>query len=73
MFTPNLNTTIYMKHIDEAILNYVEQKNTDYTVLLTGKWGSGKTYYLEPVQILFNKCFIAEILIISSAVSISNS
>lgn len=49
MFTPNLNTTIYMKHIDEAILNYVEQKNTDYTVLLTGKWGSGKTYYLEPV------------------------
>lgn len=36
-----------MKHIDEAILNYVEQKNTDYAVLLTGKWGSGKTYYLN--------------------------
>jgi ribosomal protein S13 len=36
-----------MKHIDEAILNYVEQKNNDYAVLLTGKWGSGKTYYLN--------------------------
>lgn len=36
-----------MKHIDEAILNYVRQKNTDYAVLLTGKWGSGKTYYLN--------------------------
>ncbi|WP_435353389.1 P-loop NTPase fold protein [Emticicia sp. SJ17W-69] len=38
-----------MKHIDEAILNYIEQANTDYAVLLTGKWGSGKTYYLNNI------------------------
>ncbi|GGE95195.1 P-loop NTPase fold protein [Hymenobacter cavernae] len=37
---PNLN------HITEAVDKYLSS-NTKYAVLITGKWGSGKTYFYE--------------------------
>lgn len=36
-----------MKYIIESIQNYVEKENTNYAILLNGKWGSGKTYFWE--------------------------
>ena len=31
----------------ELIQSYVEDKNSDYAIVLNGAWGSGKTYYLD--------------------------
>ncbi|MFK4167311.1 P-loop NTPase fold protein [Paenibacillus lautus] len=36
-----------MKYIVDSILNYVKQENTNYAILLNGKWGSGKTFFWE--------------------------
>lgn len=36
-----------MKYIEESILNYIKKENTNYAILLNGKWGSGKTYFFE--------------------------
>lgn len=33
------------KQLDKAITDYLKTENTSYAILLTGKWGSGKTYY----------------------------
>ncbi|MBE2918678.1 hypothetical protein HPK02_07170 [Anoxybacillus flavithermus] len=38
-----------MKYIVESVLNYVRKENTNYAILLNGKWGSGKTYFWENV------------------------
>lgn len=38
-----------MSYIVESILNYVKKENTDYAILLNGKWGSGKTYFWENI------------------------
>src|SRR4051812_20814443 len=38
-----------MKYIVESILNYVKKENTNYAILLNGKWGSGKTHCWENV------------------------
>ena len=36
-----------MNYLLESILNYVKKGNTNYAVLLNGKWGSGKTHFWE--------------------------
>ena len=33
--------------IKGAIKNYLEAKETDYAIMLTGEWGSGKTYFVR--------------------------
>lgn len=38
---------IIVKYIVESVLNYVKQENTNYAILLKGRWGSGKTYFWE--------------------------
>lgn len=38
-----------MFHIKEIVKEYLETKDTDYSILITGKWGSGKTYYIKNV------------------------
>lgn len=35
----------------DAIIQYVEQPNTDYAFMLTGPWGSGKTYFWKHVVV----------------------
>lgn len=34
-----------MEQIAKAIEEYISRDSTDYAVLITGKWGSGKTYF----------------------------
>jgi hypothetical protein len=36
-----------MEHIIESIKNYLKREETDYAVMITGEWGSGKTYFWE--------------------------
>ncbi|MFJ7308825.1 P-loop NTPase fold protein [Peribacillus frigoritolerans] len=38
-----------MDYIVESILNYVKKENTNYAILLNGRWGSGKTFFWENV------------------------
>ena len=35
------------KHIVENIHHYLKLRNPEYAVLLSGKWGSGKTYFID--------------------------
>lgn len=35
------------KMIDSIFDNYLKQENTDFALLLTAKWGVGKTYYVK--------------------------
>ena len=35
------------KHITENILHYLTLEKPEYAILLSGKWGSGKTYFIE--------------------------
>src|SRR4051812_21173704 len=35
----------------DAIIQFIEQPNTDYAYMLTGKWGSGKTYFWKHIVI----------------------
>lgn len=36
-----------MKEIEQVISRYLEEKDTDYAVMITGEWGCGKTYYAK--------------------------
>lgn len=36
-----------MEKITEILLNYINTEKKDYAILINGKWGSGKTYYLK--------------------------
>lgn len=36
-----------MQYIKDSIINYIKKENTNYAILLNGKWGSGKTYFWE--------------------------
>ena len=36
-----------MKHIETALNNYINQPDTDYAALISGEWGSGKTYFIK--------------------------
>lgn len=51
-----------MNYIEE-IRNYLEQKNIDGSLLLEGKWGSGKTYFIDH-QIVQNDEIIKKYIII---------
>ncbi|PEM56126.1 P-loop NTPase fold protein [Bacillus wiedmannii] len=42
-----------MKYIIDSIINYIEQENTNYAILINGEWGCGKTYFWN--KILKNK------------------
>lgn len=33
------------KHIEEIVTGYLAKKNTQYALLINGKWGSGKTFF----------------------------
>jgi len=35
------------KHIEENLKHYISIENPEYAVLLSGKWGSGKTYFIN--------------------------
>ena len=35
------------KHIEENLNHYITLENPEYAVLLSGKWGSGKTYFID--------------------------
>lgn len=36
-----------MERLNAIISDYLQVKNTDYALMINGKWGCGKTYYLE--------------------------
>ena len=36
-----------MEKLNEIIIDYLKVKDTDYALMINGKWGCGKTYYLE--------------------------
>lgn len=40
--------------IVEPIKNYLKEEKSDYCVLINGKWGCGKTFY---IKIVFKKIF----------------
>ena len=35
--------------IIDIIRKYIENKNTDYAILIDGEWGSGKTYFARKI------------------------
>lgn len=37
-------------YISKYLDSYLERENTDYAVLLTGKWGCGKTHFIKEYQ-----------------------
>ncbi|MDO6384148.1 P-loop NTPase fold protein [Leptospira santarosai] len=41
----------------DALLNYISEENTDYALMVTGEWGSGKSYFIasEFKDVLKNK------------------
>ncbi|CRF33956.1 unnamed protein product [Brachyspira suanatina] len=41
------NENNYFKDIENTIKNYLAEENTDYGIMLTGEWGTGKTYYVK--------------------------
>lgn len=36
-----------MKDIEQVINRYLEEKDTDYAIMITGEWGCGKTYFVR--------------------------
>ncbi|PFU61950.1 P-loop NTPase fold protein [Bacillus thuringiensis] len=38
-----------MNYIINSVINYVEQENTNYAILINGEWGCGKTYFWNKV------------------------
>lgn len=35
------------QEIESAVIDYIESKDTDYAIMITGEWGVGKTYFLK--------------------------
>jgi|GEM_PF-6337604 len=35
------------QEIESAVKDYIESKDTDYAIMITGEWGVGKTYFLK--------------------------
>ena len=35
----------FIKEINYAVKDYLNEDSVDYAILINGKWGSGKTYY----------------------------
>ena len=44
-----------MKILFENIKSYIDSDSTDYALMITGEWGSGKTHYIKNVIIPFLK------------------
>lgn len=38
------------KHISKYLDSYIKRKDTEYSILLNGKWGCGKTYFIKEYQ-----------------------
>ncbi|MFL0404964.1 P-loop NTPase fold protein [Bacillus nitratireducens] len=38
-----------MKYIIDSVINYVEQEDTNYAILINGEWGCGKTYFWNKI------------------------
>lgn len=38
-----------MNYIVDSVINYIKHENTNYAVLINGRWGSGKTFFWENV------------------------
>jgi len=36
-----------MKKIEEVLTNYIKTENADYSILINGDWGSGKSFFYE--------------------------
>ena len=36
-----------MKEIEQVISRYLQEKDTDYAIMITGEWGCGKTYFVR--------------------------
>ena len=36
-----------MKEIEQVVGRYLQEKDTDYAIMITGEWGCGKTYYVQ--------------------------
>ena len=36
-----------MNELNDIIKDYLQAKETDYAIMITGDWGCGKTYYLN--------------------------
>ena len=36
-----------MEKLNEIVIDYLKVKDTDYALMIDGKWGCGKTYYLK--------------------------
>lgn len=36
-----------MKNLDKVLRNYLEARHTDYAIMISGEWGSGKSYYMR--------------------------
>ena len=52
-----------MKEIEQVINRYLEEKETDYAIMITGEWGCGKTYFVNHALkklIEEKKCLIAD-------------
>lgn len=43
------------EHITEYLEYYIELKHPQYAILLKGKWGCGKTYYIKNLQEIWSK------------------
>lgn len=41
--------------IKDEIINFIERKEETGALLITGKWGSGKTFYIKNLVEEFNK------------------
>lgn len=33
--------------LNKIITDYLQSKNTDYAIMINGKWGCGKSYYID--------------------------
>jgi len=40
-------SALQLDDISQLVNNYIEKRDTDYAILINGKWGIGKTYYLK--------------------------
>lgn len=36
--------------LQQQITSYLNKKSTDYAIMFTGKWGCGKTYFIEKLE-----------------------
>lgn len=67
------------KELNDYIKHYLERDKTQSAIMLTGAWGSGKSYYIEHELVPFlnklerNKCVVVSLYGLESLVDISKS